>query len=218
MNKYAPLLALCATLFGSASALAASSTDVSVTGMITPAACTPSLSGAGSFDFGKISAQDLNQDKTTRFDSAMQRFTVSCSAPTRFAVDGIDNRPGTAHMNNSIYYGLGLNGTEKIGGFSMGIQPTGLNADGDTNVTRMRSINGSAWMAVNSGPVNISSRGVGAANVLYGFAVQGASEPSPISTLSADLQVVMQVVKASDLTLTDEINFDGSASIELTYL
>lgn len=216
MNKYTPLLALCATLLGSASALAASSTDVSVTGMITPAACTPSLSGAGSFDFGKISAQDLNQDAVTKFQSAMQRFTIACSAPTRFAVDGIDNRAGTAHLANPMYFGLGLNGTEKIGGFSMGIQPTGLNADGNTSVTRMRSVNGSAWMPVNSGVVNLPSRGV--APVLYGFSVNGDSEPSPISTLSADLQVTMTIVKATDLTLTDDVNIDGSASIEVTYL
>ncbi|MDU9402461.1 DUF1120 domain-containing protein [Pseudomonas sp. zfem004] len=217
MKTYIPFLALCATLAGSASAVAASSTDVSVTGMITPAACTPSLSGAGDFDFGKISAQDLNQDAITKFESGMQRLTIACSAPTRFALDGIDNRAGTAHLANSMYFGLGLNGTEKIGGFSMGIQPTGLNADGDTDVTRMRSVNGGAWMPVANGVVNLASRGVGAP-VLHGFALQGASEPSAISTLSADLQVTMNIVKATDLTLTNDISIDGAASIEVTYL
>ncbi|WP_153787550.1 DUF1120 domain-containing protein [Pseudomonas sp. EMN2] len=217
MKKVAALIALYTATSFSLSALAASSTDVSVTGTITPAACTPSLSGAGDFDFGKISAQDLNQDAITQFESGMQRLTIACSAPTRFALDGIDNRAGTAHLANAMYFGLGLNGTEKIGGFRMGIQPTGLNADGATDVTRMRSVNGSAWMPVTSGVVYLASRGVGSP-VLYGFALQGASEPSPISTLSADLQVTMSIVKATDLTLTNDISIDGAASIEVTYL
>ncbi|WP_330220783.1 DUF1120 domain-containing protein [Pseudomonas frederiksbergensis] len=46
-------------------ALAASSTDLTVTGTITPSACTPSLSGNGVVDYGKISARDLNQDTST---------------------------------------------------------------------------------------------------------------------------------------------------------
>lgn len=217
MNKYAPLLAVCATLLGSASALAASSTDVSVTGMITPAACTPSLSGAGSFDFGKISAQDLNQDKGTVFESSFQRLTIACSSPTRFAIDGIDNRSGSASTAHPVNYGLGLNGTEKIGYYSLQIPSTGLNADGDTDVTRMQSGNGgSSWSMVGSAfPLFLFNR---SSPRLSGFAVQGASEPSPISTLSADLQVRMVIAKASGLTLTDDINIDGSSSIEVTYL
>lgn len=217
MNKYAPLLALCATLLGSTSALAASSTDVSVTGMITPAACTPSLSGAGSFDFGKISAQDLNQDKITSFKSEFQRLTVACSAPTRFAIDGVDNRSGTAHVANSSYFGLGLNGTEKIGSFMMGLQAAGITADGNTDVQRMVSVNGgSSWIPRSDQVSYLINRDI--ARVLLGFGRQGATEPAPIGTLAADLQVTMNIVKGSDLTLTDDINIDGAASIEVTYL
>ncbi|MDU9402460.1 DUF1120 domain-containing protein [Pseudomonas sp. zfem004] len=216
MKNLVPLLTLCASLVASAPALAASSTDVSVTGMITPAACTPSLSGAGSFDFGKISAQDLNQDRNTSFESPMQRLTVACSSPTRFAVDAIDNRAGTAHSVSASMFGLGLNGTEKIGGYWMGVQGDGINADGNTNVTRLSSSNGGAWAPV-AGAISYLTHRNAAASLL-GFATQGDSEPSAISTLSADLQVFMEITKARDLTLTNDIAIDGSSSIEVTYL
>lgn len=216
MNRYVPLLAACATLLGSSAVLAASSTDVSVTGMITPAACTPSLSGAGSFNFGKISAQDLNQDRNTKFESGVQRLTVACSAPTRFAIDAIDNRAGTAIEATPSQFGLGLNGTEKIGGYWMGLDGEGINADGSTSVDRVSSTNGGAWGSENSALSYLTNRNAG--TTLLGFALQGASEPSAISTLSANVQVFMDITKASDLTLTDDIPIDGSASIEVTYL
>ena len=46
-------------------AIAASNTDLSVTGIITPASCTPSLSDGGVVDHGKLTARDLELDKPT---------------------------------------------------------------------------------------------------------------------------------------------------------
>ena len=53
-------LATALLISASAAAMAASSVDLSVKGVITPNACTPSLSGGGVVDYGKISAKDLN--------------------------------------------------------------------------------------------------------------------------------------------------------------
>ena len=217
MKTFAPFLVLCTTLAGSASALAASSTDVSVTGLITPAACTPSLSGAGSFDFGKIAAQDLNQDTLTSFVSGLQRFTIACSTPTRFAIDGVDNRSGTAYAPNSDFFGVGLNGAVKLGAYRLRLQAAGMTGDGRPDVTFMMSSNGgSSWTVRNGSAISLYNREH--APVLVGFGFQGASEPSPMSTLSADVQATMFIQKASDLTLTDEVSIDGSASIQVTYL
>lgn len=217
MNKYVPLFALCATLLGSTSVLASSSTDVSVTGTITPAACTPSLSGAGGFDFGKVSVQDLDPDKGTTFTSSLQRFTVACSAPTRFALSAVDNREGSSSTAANQRFGLGMNGTEKIGSYLMGLLADGLVADGDAGVQHMITTNGGdTWIKRQASVNYLYNRNV--APVWHGFALQNANEPSPINTLSGDIQVEMTIVKASDLTLTDDINIDGAASLEVHYL
>ncbi|MBS7680196.1 DUF1120 domain-containing protein, partial [Vibrio cholerae] len=41
-------------------ALAASAVDLSVRGLVIPAACLPQLSSGGLIDYGKIAQQDLN--------------------------------------------------------------------------------------------------------------------------------------------------------------
>ncbi|PNA52870.1 hypothetical protein C1Y14_34105, partial [Pseudomonas sp. MPR-R5B] len=60
MKKPLAALATLVMLATSGAAVAASSVDLTVTGLITPTACTPSLSANGVVDHGKISAKDLS--------------------------------------------------------------------------------------------------------------------------------------------------------------
>ena len=48
-----------------ATAFAASTVDLAVKGLIVPSACTPTLSGGGIIDHGKISAKDLRPNNPT---------------------------------------------------------------------------------------------------------------------------------------------------------
>ena len=48
------------------SVLAASTVDLSVHGLIVPAACMPQLSSGGLIDYGKVAQQDLNLETATR--------------------------------------------------------------------------------------------------------------------------------------------------------
>ncbi|MDO9347200.1 MAG: DUF1120 domain-containing protein, partial [Pseudomonas sp.] len=52
-------------LVGATQAIAASSVDLAVKGLITPSSCTPTLSNGGAVDYGKLSAKDLNADSKT---------------------------------------------------------------------------------------------------------------------------------------------------------
>ncbi len=81
-------------------AMAASTVDVSVTGSIVPAACTPSLS-AGEFNHGKISKADLNVDGPTGFfeKKKIATLSVNCTAATVYGIRGIDNRADTVGNN-----------------------------------------------------------------------------------------------------------------------
>ena len=94
-------------LWAALPATAASTVDLSVTGRITPTACTPLLSSGGLIDYGKISQQDLNLERGTRLPIKQLQVSIGCNAPSRFALRMRDNRDGTATVNSEIYYGLG---------------------------------------------------------------------------------------------------------------
>lgn len=109
-------LAASALLLHSATTFAASSVDLTVKGLIVPSACTPSLSGGGVIDHGKISAKDLNPDRATAIGVHTLSMTVNCDAPIQFALHPIDNRAGSGLSTD---FGLGfINETQKLGHFS----------------------------------------------------------------------------------------------------
>ena len=92
MNTVLKTLTAATLLLGSAHVLAASSVDLTVKGLITPSACTPTLSNGGAVDYGKISAKDLKVDQQTFLDSQTVQFTVTCDAATLMAMEAKDNR------------------------------------------------------------------------------------------------------------------------------
>ncbi|MFJ4350986.1 DUF1120 domain-containing protein [Pseudomonas sp. NPDC089428] len=203
---------------GCSTAVFASTTDVIVTGVIKPAACTPSLSGGGTFDFGVISATELKQDDVTHFISPIQQLAVSCDAPTRFALRGVDGRAGTSLWSASkSRFGLGTNDLgQKIGGYLLQTLASTYVADGISPVTRLVTANnGTSW-----GPDSNSSFSYlynGAEGHFHGFSV-GADVPSAIKQLTADLQIDMSIAPLKDLTVNDDITIDGASTIEVSYL
>ena len=86
MSKSLTLLSAALLLNMFSPAHAASSTDLTVRGLITPSACAPALSGGGVIDFGKLSASDLKPDNPTSLPEHSFQMTVSCDAPTLFGL------------------------------------------------------------------------------------------------------------------------------------
>ena len=128
MNTRLTTLAVSALLLSSANAFAASSVDLTVKGLIVPSACTPSLSGGGMIDHGKVSAKDLNPDRGTAIGVHTLSMTVDCDAPIQFALHPIDNRAASGLTTD---FGLGfINETQKLGHFSLTWR--GMVADGVT--------------------------------------------------------------------------------------
>ncbi|UVJ45132.1 DUF1120 domain-containing protein [Pseudomonas sp. LS1212] len=212
--KFSPLFALSALIALTPVAFAQSTTDLTVTGTITPAACTPSLSGGGSFEFGRISAQDLKQDAQTMFKSSLRQMSVVCDAPTRFALRAVDGRAGTDISPNEESFGVGLNGTEKIGRYLL--RTNNYTADGNSSTTLLESWNGgSAWSLYGSTYAHIPNTNF---PWLVGVSVDGGMEPSAIGMLTADFQIYMHIAPAKDLTLTDAVPIDGASTLEVVYL
>lgn len=205
MKKLLATLSTLALISMPPKALAASSTELTVTGTITPSACTPGLSGGGLVDLGKISAKDLRQDRWTEISKDPMQLTVACDAATLFALDAIDNRAGTTFDEGA--FGMGLTDAgEKLGAYWVRIDT--IQADGQP-ARAITSINGGVnWVftdyIVEEFPTAVST--------------SGTPLPIPASNVSMDLEIRSLIARADSLTLTNEVTIDGSATIEVKYL
>jgi hypothetical protein len=194
-------------LAGSASAFAASGTDLSIKGTITPSACMPTLSKGGMVDYGKISAKDLNADKPTLLPVQKVQLTLACEGPTNAAIVAKDNREGSDFNNDHLEFGLGLiNTDEKLGAMTLTMQrPL---ADG-VAVTTISSLDGgSSWrfgLSLERG--NIVS-----------VADTGTVIPKMFQTLVSDIAIDPRIAPTNQLTLTNEVTIDGSVTLSVVYL
>ncbi|MBD9589625.1 DUF1120 domain-containing protein [Pseudomonas sp. PDM03] len=204
-KKYFAALSATALIGVAPYALAASSTDLTVTGIITPNACTPTLSGGGIVDHGKFSAKDLKPDQATALPAVTLQLSVNCDAATAFRLLPTDNKSGTSHDGGD--FGLGyINGDQKLGLFYVRIR-TPI-ADGVAVQPLGSNNNGNTWFA---SPVVEP-------NLLSAFgAVGGPATPIAIKDLQTDLRVTTQIARADSLDLTNEVALDGSATITIAY-
>ncbi|ROM57721.1 hypothetical protein BK648_02835 [Pseudomonas poae] len=207
MNLLPKALTAALLISGISPAFAASSVDLTVKGLITPSACTPSLSNGGAVDYGKISAKDLNVAQSTFLEQQTLQLTVTCDAATLMALEGKDNREGTDYGNDFMEYGLGLiNGTEKLG--AMTLRLLSPMADGVAARTIASSDGGNTWF---------SDRYFMRDNMVS-VADTATIAPMPVQVFTADLIVSPEIAPASSLTLTNEAAIDGSVTLTVRYL
>ncbi|AQY64497.1 MULTISPECIES: DUF1120 domain-containing protein [Pseudomonas] len=206
-----PLAAFTAViaLVGSGMTFAASTVELTVKGVITPSACTPTLSASGVVDHGKVSVKDLNLDSPTSLPTARLQLNVDCEAATLFALRTTDNRAGS-----SIYgfgYGLGLiNNLQKIGTFWLSLRnPVADNVA----VEPIESLDGVSWQAIDD--VVWQNPYMAA----FGDRSNGQDpKPIPIKNVISELVIDTQIAAANSLDLSNEVLIDGSATIEVKYL
>jgi hypothetical protein len=207
MNKTLNTFFAAMLLASCASAFAASSVDLSVTGTITPSACTPTLSSGGVVDYGKISAKDLNADEKTFLVRQTVQLTLTCAGPTFAAIAAKDNREGSDFNNDYTEFGLGLiNASEKLGGMELFLR-TPL-ADGVPVRIIGSADDGSTWL-----PEPYLTR----TNMLT-VANTGTQTPISMQTLSADLHIDSFIAPTNQLTLNNEVAIDGSVTLSVVYL
>ncbi|WP_392891122.1 DUF1120 domain-containing protein [Pseudomonas migulae] len=207
MNKPLNTLVGAILLATSASVFAASSTELTVTGFITPSACDPALSNGGNVHYGKIPVKDLNadSDRYTELEEKSLQLTVMCHAPTLMALEAKDNREGSEFSPGS--FGLGLiNGSEKLGALQMRVPSP--SADGVPSRTITSPRNGSKWTAV------YFLTGTNMMSV----AKPGTFLPIPIELYNAELLVQAFIAPTSGLDLSNEVPIDGSVTLTVRYL
>ncbi len=217
MNLLPRLLTGVALLAALPAAMAASTVDVTVTGTIVPAACTPTHTSP-TISFGKISASDLLQDSPSRpTPDQYHMLNVNCTGKTLFAIRGIDNRAST--VGNNLYsnpYGLGLTPAgEKLGAHYLTLQTYSSKIDGVQAYISDSSNGGASWSTSSTAVRSIRSNGV-----IHGFTDQAGVTTGPIPIENAALTLKSHIILApkSTLTLTDEVALDGAATIEVVYL
>jgi len=205
MNTRLTTLAVSALLLSSANAFAASSVDLTVKGLIVPSACTPSLSGGGMIDHGKVSAKDLNPDRGTAIGVHTLSMTVDCDAPIQFALHPIDNRAASGLTTD---FGLGfINETQKLGHFSLTWR--GMVADGVTVQPIASMDQGKTWYSEKFWEPSM---------YMAAASMSDDTQPLPIQNLSVDLEVLTMINAAASLDLSNEVTIDGSATVEVKYL
>ncbi|KPU60849.1 hypothetical protein AN403_4569 [Pseudomonas fluorescens] len=204
MKKYFAALTTTALISAAPFALAASSTDLTVTGLITPVACTPTLSSSGVIDLGKISSGDLLPDRNTKVGTDPLQLTVTCDAVTKFAVNPIDN---THNAGFSGSFGLGKgNKGEELGFYHPRVMKV---MDGATVLDPIESADdGTTWAkADHARPGYLLSQ-----------ATVGTTAPANAQNVTIDFEVDSWIARADSLDLTNEITIDGSATLEVKYL
>ncbi|WP_338572508.1 DUF1120 domain-containing protein [Pseudomonas canadensis] len=189
-------------------AFAASTTELTVTGLITPTACTPSLSSGGLVEYAKVSAKDLDPIRSTKLADARLEMEILCEGPTAMAFKLIDNQLGTSTSK----YGLGLGLTsaqEKIG--QVIIKFENPLADNVAVHVSESEDGGQTW----------------ATNKTQGFYTLSLHAPSntadmtqPISStrFTTGLKINALIARADSLTLTGEEAFRANGTIEVNYL
>lgn len=209
MNTAFKTLTTAVLLLGSASAFAASSVDLTVKGLITPSACTPTLSNGGAVDYGKISAKDLNADTPYYLPIQNVQIEVTCEAATLMALATKDNREGSAYKeNDSTLFGMGLinNATEKLGGVEVRLQAA--QADGESADIISSQNNGTTW---------IRSSYLGT-DIINSVATPGTLIPIPVQLLTAGLVVSGVIAPSNELTLNNEVAIDGLITLSIYYM
>ncbi|MEX5543301.1 DUF1120 domain-containing protein [Pseudomonas poae] len=193
-------------LAGAGQAMAASSIDLGVRGLITPSACTPSLSGGGVIDHGKISIKDLNLTEPTLIGTHQLTLGVNCEGSTALALHSIDNRVGSSVYDDR--YGLGfIAGGQRLGHYTLGL--SNAIADNVAVQTIGSDDQGDTWYKHDfMKPGRYTS-----------IATQDdATLVLPAKDLVIDLRVDTVIYRADNLNVDYELPIDGSATLEVKYL
>ncbi|WP_338489706.1 DUF1120 domain-containing protein [Pseudomonas trivialis] len=201
------LAALCLCLTATP-ALCASSVEIALTGVITPSACTPTLSSNGIVDHGRVPARSLNFYEFTKLPSQNLDLGVSCNEPVLFVLVGVDNRAASS-VGPGFYYGLGNNihaPQERLGSVSMALREA--MGDDEPVLVLASSNKGETWFPES----NVYP------DLYIGFAPLGTLVPTPYRLISASLQIETSINAAAHLTLDQEVPLDGSIVLDLRYL
>lgn len=213
MNLHKSLLAAAMASAFAPAAMAQSTGDISITGMLLPNTCTITIAGGGVYDLGQINYSTLAQTGNTMMPLVSQVTNIVCSGPSLFALTVTDNRNDTlgTYADTSRMFGIGRTaGGLPIGRFELSTQ--GSQAEGAAS-PMVQSANLTTWTALStSWP---TTNGGGAMYRGYGTTGGGVIN---VTNAQFNLRVQAYIHGRDELQLTADASLDGSATMEIVYL
>lgn len=215
------LLASCDTL--------ADSTNLSVIGEFSPAACEPVLSDNGVVDYGDISVSTLKADALNLLSHKEVTLNISCTGPIKVSLVATSQRKGTTlgagnesatgammPLNSSqtpLYagvVGLGMDGENKIGAYGIIIKD--IIMDG-IKASPIESKNNNTWSERHATSLYHEH-----AKSYISWRNNANVAPGSFENMSAILSIRAYLNKTSELDVSKPIKLDGATSIEMLYL
>ncbi|WP_423760282.1 DUF1120 domain-containing protein [Burkholderia sp. NLJ2] len=186
-----------------------SAADLSVNGHIeSSSACNMALGNSGVVDLGSLSRKNvLERYVLNRYMS----LRIDCQHPTKVGIGVIDNRKGTVPPSEAVFgdqhFGLG---NPAIGSYVI------------SSLDRPQADGGKAFWIWRSGQGGITwddkgTNYVWSGSKILSWDVDGSqTEPVAFKTLTNTLSITVTLRR--DIPFTDEMEIDGSATLELVYL
>ncbi|MBS0906154.1 DUF1120 domain-containing protein [Pantoea dispersa] len=229
MKKMMKTACALAVLAASANVMA-ESVEVKLIGTISPASCTPTLSGTGNVDYGSILSDSLNPTGYTKLADKETQLSIVCDAPAKVAIqavsgrkdstvsDGTEGTSGAAAPVSAVsmpagfgVVGLGISNGKKVGAYGVAISDVTLNS---IAAKAIQSDDKQSWNDSNASSLYKAD---GSTSYLS-WSDAGEVTPAAFETMNARLTVKTYLNKTSDLDLSKPVQLDGLTTIELVYL
>lgn len=194
--------------------------DLQVTGSIVPGSCSLNIPTLA-VDYGRINVTDLSPVDYTKLNKLNTAFNITCDGPTLVGLTASDNRAGSrkheamevidpslAHPLNSFGLGANANG-EKIGAYSLHVR--NYSVDGSTDFRTILSGTSSDWIGARD-----FFRSVPAYTLTW--SPNSANSPHLLTSVSGELEIEAAINNTTELVVRDDLQIDGSATLELTYI
>lgn len=213
-KNLAALILVAASLPSSANEGSATAT-LSIEGVIKPKPCNPQFDNGGKIDFGSLDLSTLaNGNDPIKVGERNVEFQVFCAQAAKVRVRVRDERPNTAipsvsALDERFHYGLGMNGTNKVGSYHIKILATGAAGNGDT--VRMTASDGpqANW--------HTPAQSYAASDRWLAWAPGSDHMPGAFKTFKVGLAVEVHLPPIDQLNLGEDIRLDGVSTFELQY-
>lgn len=211
------------------SVFAEPTTDLYVKGQLVMSACTPDLGGnnIGVVDFMSFEIDDLSDSSVNQLGSKNVTLNITCPVATKVSwhiLDGkasskanvsVSNGDATAATvsNAAQLFGVGTTNTDvKIGNYALFVNVGGVRNAGAQVDPIVMTNNSRSWSKTTTGGL------IGDDSLDVAVAATGTTAPLAITSASFPLTVSLAVQDTATLNITDDVSFEGEATITLRYL
>lgn len=195
----------------------AENVTLTISGVIQPRPCTMDIANGGAFAFGNVSTDRLAPPGATTGGAKGSPYTVNCPGGARIALKIADNREGTESVQGGTpttnHFGVGTDSSRNKIGYNIYELAGHPLVNGDTGIHLSTRDGGRSWAPIST-PVVLDHL----PEASVSFAASGDNLPATVEIVTGNINVGLTVGDQSGLDLSQEVDVDGSATLELVYL